>query len=94
MNKNIWGRIGSIGLLFILNRETEKTSLVDGGPYKSHLRLSCKASGLQRRRALKQTCESSEFHHIIERPLSFYKYIKVQTSISCQTVTLTETTWK
>lgn len=53
MNKNIWGRIGSIGLLFILNRETEKTSLVDGGPYKSHLRLSCKASGLQRRRALK-----------------------------------------
>ena len=53
MNKNIWGRIGSIGLLFILNRETEKTSLVDGGPYKSHLQLSCKASGLQRRRALK-----------------------------------------
>ena len=37
MNKNIWGRIGSIGLLFILNRETEKTSLAYGGPYKSHL---------------------------------------------------------
>ena len=36
-------------------RELDKNEMlkIDGGPYKSHLRLSCKASGLQRRRALK-----------------------------------------
>lgn len=33
--------------------ETEKTSLANGGPHKLTCQLSCKAGGLQKRRALK-----------------------------------------
>ena len=47
--------------------ETEKTSLAYGGPHKLTCQLSCKAGGLQKRRALKCLWHS-EFHHIIERP--------------------------
>ena len=47
--------------------ETEKTSLANGGPHKLTCQLSCKAGGLQKRRALKCLWHS-EFHHIIERP--------------------------
>ena len=47
--------------------ETEKTSLAYGGPHKLPCQLSCKAGGLQKRRALKCLWHS-EFHHIIERP--------------------------
>ena len=49
------------------NYETEKTSLAYGGPHKLTCQLSCKAGGLQKRRALKCLWHS-EFHHIIERP--------------------------
>ena len=52
--------------------ETEKTSLAYGGPHKLTCQLSCKAGGLQKRRALKCYWHS-EFHHIIERPFPFKK---------------------
>ena len=52
--------------------ETEKTSLANGGPNKLTCQLSCKAGGLQKRRALKCYWHS-EFHHIIERPFPFKK---------------------
>ena len=52
--------------------ETEKTSLANGGPHKLTCQLSCKAGGLQKRRALKCYWHS-EFHHIIERPFPFKK---------------------
>ena len=54
--------------------ETEKTSLANGGPHKLTCQLSCKAGGLQKRRALKCYWHS-EFHHIIERPFPFKRQI-------------------
>ena len=56
--------------------ETEKTSLAYGGPHKLTCQLSCKAGGLQKRRALKCYWHS-EFHHIIERPFPFKRQISL-----------------
>lgn len=65
------GRIGLIGILIKLKTKTEKTSLANGGPHKSHYkRLSCKAGGLQRRRALKSYMLGVSSHHRYG-PLSF-----------------------
>lgn len=47
-----------------ITMKTEMASLANGGPHKLHLQLSCKAGGLQRRRAL-TTLISWSFHHII-----------------------------
>ncbi len=44
-------------------QKTEKTSLVDGGPYKVLTNLSCKAGGLQRRRVLKSFQLGVSSHH-------------------------------
>lgn len=53
-----------------ITSKTEKVSLANGGPYKSRKRLSCKAGGLQRRRALK-SCIARSFITSPVRPL-FY----------------------
>ena len=57
------GRASLIGILINKKIETEKTSFANGGPYKTLSGLSCKAGGLQRRRALKSYIARS-FHHI------------------------------
>ena len=46
-----------------ITSKTEKVSLANGGPYKSRKRLSCKAGGLQRRRALKSFLLGVSSHH-------------------------------
>lgn len=46
-----------------ITSKTEKVSLANGGPYKARKRLSCKAGGLQRRRALKSYMLGVSSHH-------------------------------
>jgi len=68
--QHIWGCVGLIGILIKLFQKTEIVSFVNGGPYKSLL----KGAKLQSRWITKtentQIFFSSEFHHIIEQPLS------------------------
>ena len=68
--QHIWGCVGLIGILIKLFQKTEIVSFVNGGPYKSLL----KEAKLQSRWITKtentQIFFSSEFHHIIEQPLS------------------------
>ena len=46
-----------------ITSKTEKVSLANGGPYKARKRLSYKAGGLQRRRALKSFLLGVSSHH-------------------------------
>ena len=57
------GRASLIGILINKKIETEKTSFANGGPYKTLSGLSCKAGGLQRRRALKSCILGVSSHH-------------------------------
>ena len=57
------GRASLIGILINKKIETEKVSLANGGPYKTLCGLSCKAGGLQRRRALKSCLLGVSSHH-------------------------------
>ena len=64
------GRFGSIGILIKLIHETEKTSLVDGGPHKSHSATKLQSRWITKAESSQTFILSSEFHHIIERPFS------------------------
>ena len=57
------GRVLWTVILINKKIETEKTSFANGGPYKTLSGLSCKAGGLQRRRALKSCILGVSSHH-------------------------------